>query len=146
MTKIIEGVGIVLITILAVIGAVAILERITQNKEIKFNPPIYVHDTLYYTSGTFYYGSRLADRTATGYKIKSDLQHIIALPQNLITKYNPLAPFSYGDTIEVYGDCPYKGEWILQDCMRKDIKDGIDFCVSLGDLHGRWKFIYIKKK
>jgi len=71
---------------------------------------------------------------------------VIALPREMIKKYNKNAYFSYGDSVELIGkDFIYAGKYIVGETTATNIHNSIDIEVGKSNKIGVWKGIFIKK-
>ena len=79
-------------------------------------------------------------------KINPLSNRIVALPREMIKKYNKNAYFSYGDSVLLSGkNFIYAGKYIIADCTAKSIHNSIDICIGKNDKIGSWKGIFIQK-
>jgi hypothetical protein len=70
----------------------------------------------------------------------------IALPREMIKKYNKNAYFSFGDSVLLTGkDFIYQGKYMVGETTATSIHNSIDICVGKKNKIGLWKGIFIKK-
>ena len=55
------------------------------------------------------------------------------------------AGYTFGTTVDVSCDCPYEGEWVVEDLMNKRYKRSIDFLINEDMPIGKWDKVQITK-
>lgn len=135
------------------------LEEVDNNiedikiRQITDTVTVLKYDTVFTMRATGYYPVKGQTdnspyKTACGMRIdKNDpiSSRIIALPQHMIKNYNKNAPFNYGDSVQLTGDFPHQGVWIIGDCTNKRNTNVIDICMSNKDPINMWNNIYLRK-
>lgn len=144
-------IAIAIIGIIAWCGFVLAMQNKHMISDKHVDTVIYhKHDTVYCVTATPYFNFNHRKKTIGGrYTNSKDpkLAQICALPREMLKNYgHPNAPFKFGDTLLVFGDCPYLGEWIVADVGGKSMHNNIDFMVGHNDPLNKWYGVYIKKK
>jgi 3D (Asp-Asp-Asp) domain-containing protein len=55
------------------------------------------------------------------------------------------AGYTFGTTVNVSCDCPYEGEWVVEDLMNKRYENRIDFLINEDMEQGKWENVEILK-
>ena len=128
--------GIIISVVVSIPQKNNVLSEKTIIKKIKENPSEFLQNINIVTASAYTSIPRLTDNdpwvTASGTICKNGT---LALSRDLITKYNPDAPFNYGDKvllIRIYGI------FIVEDTMNKRYTDRADIWID--DLESAYLF------
>jgi len=104
-----------------------------EEKTHYFKPPDQYKLKATYYNNTPAQGWGDGQITASGKRLYGknvDKLRYVAMSRDMVKKYNPDAPFDFGDTIVVKGTKVFDGHWTVEDLMNKRYQKRIDFLIS----------------